>query len=155
MVFGTVGSEDKARIARDYCDHVIVRRDGRFAAAVLRATGGHGADLIIDGLGEAGREENMAALATPGHWISVGQSGGSLSAIDADWLAQKSVTLSRPVVFHFAADSVRLGEMAQRVFDAAAGALRPRVTTYALAAVSEAHGALEGGKTVGQVVLLA
>jgi NADPH:quinone reductase-like Zn-dependent oxidoreductase len=155
-VVGTVGSEDKARIARDYCTDVVVRRDGRFADAVQRASGGAGATLIVDGLGEAAREENLAALAPTGHWISVGQSGGAWSAIDAEWLASKSVTLSRPVIFHFTADAARLREMAQRVFDAvAAGALRPRIATYALGAVAEAHRELEQGRTTGQLVLLA
>jgi NADPH:quinone reductase-like Zn-dependent oxidoreductase len=154
-VIGTVGSDDKARIARDYCEAVIVRRDGRFAEAVQRSSGG-GATLIIDGLGEDARDENLAAIAPTGHWISVGQTGGSWSAIDADWLASKSITLSRPVIFHFTADPSRLREMAQRVFDAcAAGALRPRVTTYALGAVGDAHRELQDGRTTGQVVLVA
>lgn len=155
-VIGTVGDDDKARLARDYCDAVIVRHDGRFADAVQRFSGGRGATLIVDGLGDGAREENLAALAPTGHWISVGQTGGAWATIDAEWLASKSVTLSRPVIFHFTADAARLRDMAQRVFDAlAAGTLRPRVTTYALGAVGEAHRALQDGRTTGQVVLLA
>ena len=61
-VIGTVSSEDKARVAREHgCEHVIVTRDYRFADAVQRACGG--ADVIIDGLGDAARDENLAALA--------------------------------------------------------------------------------------------
>jgi NADPH:quinone reductase-like Zn-dependent oxidoreductase len=155
-VIGTVGSDDKARVARDYCRHVIVRRDGRFADPVKRASEGRGADLIIDGLGEGAREENLEALRSTGHWISVGQTGGGWSAIDAEWLTRKSVTLSRPVIFHFTADPQRLREMAQNVFDALAErTLRPQITTYALAAVAQAHRDLQQGRTVGQVVLVA
>jgi NADPH:quinone reductase-like Zn-dependent oxidoreductase len=155
-VIGTVGSDDKARVAREYCEAVVVRRDGRFAEAVQRLSGGRGATLIVDGLGEDARDENMAALATTGHWISVGQTGGSWIAIDAEWLAQKSVTLSRPVIFHFTAERARLNEMAQRVFDALEDrTLRPQVTTYALGAVAEAHRDLQEGRTTGQVVLIA
>ena len=155
-VIGTVGSEEKARVAREYCDLVVVRRDGRFAEAVLRNTNGLGATLIIDGLGEGGRDENMAALRATGHWISVGQSGAAWTPIDAEWLSKKSVTISRPVIFHFTADRARLAEMAQRVFDAlAAQMIRPRVTTYALGAVSVAHQNLQQGRTVGQIVLVA
>jgi NADPH2:quinone reductase len=155
-VIGTVGSEDKARVAREYCETVIVRRDGRFADAVLRHSAGQGATLIVDGLGESAREENMAALRPTGHWISVGQTSGAWSAIDAEWLTRKSATLSRPVIFHYTADRARLAEMAQRVFDALAERrLRPQVSTYALGAVAMAHRDLQEGKTTGQLVLLA
>lgn len=155
-VVGTVGSEQKARVARDYCDHVIVAPAGRFADAVHAATAGRGADLIVDGLGEPAREENMKALATTGHWISVGQAGGPWQPIDAAWLSQKSVTLSRPVVFHFTSNPRRLREMAARVFDALRdGTLRPQPATYALSAAADAHRDLQARRTTGQVVLLA
>jgi NADPH:quinone reductase-like Zn-dependent oxidoreductase len=155
-VIGTVGSEEKARVARDYCEATVVRREGHFAEAVRRASNADGAQLVIDGLGEAAREENMAALAPTGHWISVGQTAGGLNPIDSEWLAQKSVTLSRPVIFHFTADRSRLAEMAQRVFDAwANGDLRPQIARYALGAVADAHRALQEGRTTGQVVLAA
>src|SRR4030095_6475934 len=103
-VIGTVGNEDKARVARDYCDFVVVRRDGRFAEAVKRYSDGVGAHLITDGLAETVREENLSALRPTGRWISVGQTGGTWGAIDVDWLASKSATLSRPVIFHFTAE---------------------------------------------------
>jgi NADPH:quinone reductase-like Zn-dependent oxidoreductase len=112
--------------------------------------------VIIDGLGEDAREENYAALRPTGHWISVGQAGAAWQPITAEWLTAKSITLSRPVVFHFTADRVRLTEMAQRVFDVFInGTLRPQVKTYALGAVAEAHRALEQGHTSGQLVLVA
>ena len=76
-VIGTVSSEDKAQVARAHgCEHVIVTRDYRFADAVQQACGG--ADVIIDGLGDAAREQNLAALARKGHWISLGQASGAL-----------------------------------------------------------------------------
>lgn len=155
LVVGTVGSEGKARVARAYCDHVVVSADGRFADAVLGATAGSGANLIVDGLGEAAREENMKALAVTGHWISVGQAAGAWQPIDPGWLGQKSVTFSRPVIFHYTAQPRRLREMAARVFDALrAGTLQPQVTRYALSAASTAHHDLESRRTVGQLVLL-
>lgn len=155
-VIGTVGSDDKARIARDYCDHVIVQRDGRFAEGVQAATAGRGADLIVEGLGEPAREENMKALAMLGHWISVGQAGGPWQPIEPGWLSQKSVTLSRPVLFHFLTNPRRLREMSGRMFDALRdGAIKPQVATYALSAAAQAHRDLQARRTTGQVVLLA
>jgi NADPH:quinone reductase len=156
QVIGTVGSEDKARIARTYCNDVVVAADGRFADAVLRATQQRGVDLIVDGLGERAREENMKALAVCGHWISVGQAGGAWAPIEASWLSQKSITLSRPVIFHFSADAERRRQMSDRVFAALAdGVLQPQVARYALAAAGQAHGDLEARRTTGQLVLLA
>ncbi|HEX7156449.1 MAG TPA: SRPBCC family protein [Burkholderiaceae bacterium] len=156
VVVGVVGSEEKAQVARAYCDHVVVARSGRFADGVLAATAGRGADLIIDGLGEPGRDENIRALAQLGHWISVGQAGGELKPIDAHGLSAKSATFSRPVLFHYTANPRRQREMAERVFAALRdGVLQPRIARYALAAAAEAHRDLEGRRTVGQVVLSA
>jgi NADPH:quinone reductase-like Zn-dependent oxidoreductase len=155
VVIGTVGSEEKARVARAYCAHVVLNREGRFADAVLSATAGRGADLIVDGLGEAAREENMRAIKTTGHWISVGQAAGAWQPIDPAWLGHKSVTFSRPVIFHYTAQARQLREMATRVFEALrAGTLQPRIARYALSAAAEAHRDLESRNTVGQIVLI-
>ena len=156
-VIGVVGSDAKAQVARDSCDHVIVAQGGRFADGVLEATQGRGADLVIDGLGEGAREENLRAIVATGHWISVGAAGGAWRPIDPAWLAAKSVTLSRPVIFHFIMgpqNAARLRQMSERVFDAVkAGVLRPRIARYALAAAADAHRDLEGRRTIGQIVL--
>lgn len=155
-VIGTVGSEDKARVAREYCSEVIVPAGGTFADAVLRITRERGVNVVVDGLGEHARDENFRSLAVCGHWIVVGQAGGAWSPIDPGWLAQKSVTLSRPVIFHFTSDGARRQQMSERVFGALAdGTLKPQITRYALSAAADAHSDLESRRTVGQVVLLA
>ncbi len=155
-VIGTVGSETKIAAARPCCDHVVAMRDGRFADAVLDLTGGRGANVVVDGLGEPGREETLRAMGMASHWISVGQSGGAWRPLDPAWLSQKSITLSRPVVFHFSADASRRRQMTARLFDALRdGTLRPRITRYALTAAAQAHADLEGRRTTGQLVLLA
>jgi NADPH:quinone reductase-like Zn-dependent oxidoreductase len=85
-VVGTVSSPEKARVAREHgCEHVIVTPDYRFADSV-RHHFGDGADVIVDGLGDAAREENFAALAPCGHWISLGQASGALQPISPDLL---------------------------------------------------------------------
>ena len=58
-VIGTVGSDEKARIARDNgCDVPIVSADYRFADAVRAATHGRGVDVVFDGLGRLAEREN-------------------------------------------------------------------------------------------------
>ncbi|WP_280151310.1 SRPBCC family protein [Piscinibacter sp. XHJ-5] len=156
IVIGTVSSEEKARVAREHgCGHVIVTREYRFAEAVQRQF--DGADLIVDGLGEAAREENFAALAACGHWVSLGQASGALSPISPDMLVQKSATFSRPAVFHHVATQAALAERAQRVWQALAdGTLDPPpLSRFPLDAAGLAHARLESRATIGALVLIA
>lgn len=156
-VIGTVSSDEKARDARAHgCRHVIVTRDYGFAEAVRRATDGHGADLIIDGLGERGVSENLAAAAMFGHWVNLGNATGPITALSVAGLSDKSVTFTRPVLFHYTADPRRLGAMADRLWAAIrAGAVRPVIgETFALGMVAEAHRHLESRTSRGSLVLV-
>ena len=154
-VLGTVSSEEKARVAREHgCEHAIVTRDYRFADAVQRACGG--ADVVIDGLGDAARDENLAALARRGHWISLGQASGPLAPLAADALVAKSLSFSRPVVFDYVATNAQLAERAQRVWGALAdGTIKaPPIERYSLDAAAQAHARLESRATIGALVLI-
>ncbi len=154
-VIGTVSSEVKARLARQYgCEHVIVTPEHRFADAVQRLGG---ADVLIDGLGEAARDENLAALARRGHWISLGNATGALAAVDTNALLAKSITFSRPVVFDYVATRAELQRRAARLWAALAdGAIKaPPIERHSLENVAEAQRRLEGRATSGALVLLA
>ncbi|RZL95904.1 MAG: hypothetical protein EOP82_01820 [Variovorax sp.] len=155
VVLGTVSSEEKARVAREHgCEHVIVTRDYRFADAVQRACGG--ADVVIDGLGDAARDENLAALARRGHWISLGQASGPLTPLAPDALVAKSLSFSRPVVFDYVSTQAQLAERAQRVWSALAdGTVRlPPIERFSLESAAQAHARLESRATIGALVLL-
>jgi NADPH:quinone reductase-like Zn-dependent oxidoreductase/uncharacterized protein YndB with AHSA1/START domain len=155
QVLGTVSSDAKARVAREHgCQEVIVTRDYRFADAVRRACGG--ADLIIDGLGDAARHENLAALAPCGHWISLGQASGPLQPIEPDALMARSATFSRPVVFDYVARPGQLAERAQRVWDALEQRVlrTPPIERFALDAAARAHERLESRESTGALVLI-
>ena len=154
-VMGTVSSEEKARVARDHgCEQVIVTRDYRFADAVQQAVGG--ADVIVDGLGDAAREQNLAALAPRGHWISLGQASGPLQPISPDALALKSASFSRPVAFAYVATPEQLAERADRVWAALTdGSIKPPVIErHSLEAAMQAHARLESRQTIGPLVLI-
>ncbi len=156
VVMGTVSSDDKARVARAHgCEHVIVTRDYQFADAVKSIAGG--ADVVIDGLGEAAFDQNFAALAPCAHWISLGQASGGTRAIDPNLLVSKSLTFSRPAVFDFVANKQALGERAQRVWDALAqGTLKvPPIERFSLEGAAQAHARLESRATVGALILMA
>jgi len=156
-VVGTVSSPEKARVAREHgCEHVIVTPDYRFADSV-RHHFGDGADVIVDGLGDAAREENFAALAPCGHWISLGQASGALQPISPDLLVMKSASFSRPVAFAYVPTRERLAERAERVWAALAdGTIKlPPIERHALAAAAHAHERLESRRTMGALVLVA
>ena len=156
VVLGTVSSDEKARVAREHgCEHVIVTRDYRFAHAVQQACGG--ADVVIDGLGDVARDENLAALARRGHWISLGQAGGPLSPLPPDALIAKSLSFSRPVVFDYVATRAQLAERAQRVWRALEdGAIKtPLIERHPLERAMQAHARLESRGTIGSLILLA
>jgi NADPH:quinone reductase-like Zn-dependent oxidoreductase len=156
-VIGTVSSEEKARLARaSGCQVPIVTRDYRFAAAVKQASGGRGADVIYDGLGREAYRENLEALALTGHWVSFGQASGAHDPVQMAELSGKSVTLSRPVLFHYTAQRSVLEEIARNTFAALrSGILRVELKhRFPLAAAAEAHLELEGRRTTGPIVLL-
>jgi NADPH:quinone reductase len=155
-VIGTVSSDDKARLAREHgCEHVIVTREHRFADAVQRLAGG--ADVLIDGIGAAARDENFAALARRGHWISLGQATGALDAVDANALVAKSITFSRPVVFDYVATRAALQQRASRLWAALAdGSIKlPPIERHSLESAAIAHARLESRATSGALVLIA
>lgn len=156
-VIGTVSTDDKARIARAHgCAHVVVGAEPRFADRVLELTGGRGVDLVCDGLGAAAADENLRAVAVTGTWASYGQATGPIPAIDPLRLESRSITLARPVVFHYVADPRRLAEMSARVFDAIErNLLTVRVGgRWPLAAAADAHRALESRASTGSLLLI-
>ncbi len=156
-VIGTVSSEEKARIARaNGCAHPIITNDYRFADQVQTITAGRGVSCIFDGLGREAFEDNLAALAYCGHWVSFGQASGAQSAIALERLSEKSITLSRPVLFHYTRERRVLLEMARNTFEAySSGILRVDIRhRYPLASAAQAHSDLEARRTAGPIVLL-
>jgi NADPH:quinone reductase-like Zn-dependent oxidoreductase len=156
-VIGTVSTDAKARAARAAgCDQVIVGRDYRFASPVHDVTGGRGADVIYDGLGQAAAQENHDALARCGHWICYGQASGPLDRLSIEGLGEKSATFTSPVLFHYTAERAALNEIAGHAFQAVRdGVLRLDIRhRYPLAAAAQAHRDLESRATIGPLILL-
>jgi NADPH:quinone reductase len=157
IVIGTVSSERKALLAREHgCHHTIITSSYRFAEKVKEITQGQGADIIYDGLGQQAFNENLEALAMCGHWVSFGQASGAQNLIPPELLSSKSVTLSRPVLFHYTAQREKLNAIAARTFDAVKqGILKvPIHHRYPLSAAAQAHADLEARATTGAVILL-
>ena len=117
-VFGTVGSDKKAKIAKDAgCDYVINYKEQNFADEILKINNGVGIDVVYDGIGKDTYENSFKALKPTGMFVTFGQASGPLPPID---LSTVPVTFSnfiaRPSVFAFNAERETFLESMNDVF---------------------------------------
>jgi putative PIG3 family NAD(P)H quinone oxidoreductase len=90
----TAGSARKLARCRELgADVAINYRDEDFVAAVLDATGGAGADVILDIMGASYLARNLATLATDGRLVIIGRQGGSRAEIDLGVLQGKRASV--------------------------------------------------------------
>ncbi len=81
-VVGTVGSEVKMDIARDYgANHAFNYTREPFAEMVLEATHGRGVDVILDSVGGERFAENFRCLAPYGRIAVFGNASGSYGSV--------------------------------------------------------------------------
>ena len=100
-VIGTVGSEEKAELARaNGCDHVIIYREEDFVARVGEITGGAACQVVYDGVGKDTFPASLDCLRPFGLFVSFGNASGPVDAFDLGVLAQKgSLYVTRPTLF--------------------------------------------------------
>lgn len=156
-VIGTAGSEEKLEIARRAgCKHVINYRTENFVNAVREITGGRGVDVVYDSVGRDTFKGSLEVLALCGHLVNFGQSSGPVDAIAPSELFGKSLTLSRPNVFHYAQqERSTLEAVSASLFR---GFVEGWLTTPApvqlpLADAAEAHRLLESRAIGGSLIL--
>ena len=157
-VIGTVGSREKAELARAHgCDHPIVYTEEDFVERVREITDGAGVPVVYDSVGQATFMRSLDCLAPRGHMISFGQSSGSVEPFDIGVLSRKgSLTLTRPILGTYTATRPDLVATATDLF-AAVAQERVRIEigqTFPLAEARRAHEALEGRATTGSTLLL-
>ena len=156
-VIGTVGSDDKAALAKAHgCHHTIVYTRESFVDRVREITGGRGVDVAYDSVGRDTFAGSLECLALRGHLVSFGQSSGPVEPLQVGLLGAKSATVSRPTLFHYTGDRAELLAIANNLFDA----IRRRIIrievnqTYALREAATAHRDLEARRTTGSTVLM-
>ena len=157
VVIGTVGSEAKEAVAAaNGCRHVVDYAHANFADEVKRLTEGRGADVVYDSVGKDTFARSLHSLALLGHLVNFGQSSGPVEPFTPAQLSVGSYTVTRPILFHYIADRMRLERCASLVFDALArGVIHvDTVSTYPLAEASRAHRDLEERRMAGSPVLL-
>ncbi len=156
-VFGTVSTEEKARIAREHgVDEAILYTTQDFEAETRRLTNGRGVDVVYDSVGKTTFEKSLGALRPRGLLALFGQSSGAVPPFDASILnAKGSLFLTRPSLAHHVQTREELLWRAGDVLNwLATGKLKLRIDrSYPLAEAAAAHRDLEGRKTSGKVLL--
>ena len=157
-VYGTVSTEEKAKLAREAgADHVILYSEEDFAGRVRELTGGEGVDVVYDSVGAATFDRSLDCLRPRGTLVLFGQSSGPVPPVDLQVLnAKGSLYVTRPSLSHYTLTRAELLERAADLFAwLADGSLKLRIDTeLPLAEAATAHRLLEGRKTAGKVLLI-
>jgi len=157
-VIGTVGSEEKAALARAHgCHHTINYREEEFAARVREITDGAGVPVVYDSIGKSTFEGSLNCLKPRGLMVSFGNASGPVTDLNLGILAQKgSLYLTRPTLFHYNASRDELLASAGALFDVVqSGKVKIEINqTYPLAEAARAQQDLEDRKTTGSTILL-
>ena len=156
----TAGSPEKLARCRELgADVAINYRDEDFVAALLDATGGAGADVILDIMGASYLARNLAALATGGRLVIIGRQGGSRAEIDLGVLQGKRASV------HATTLRARPANEKAAVVAAVRDHVWPLIDAGEVAAVidrklpmsqaAQAHRAMAASEHIGKIVLVA
>jgi NADPH2:quinone reductase len=157
-VFATAGSPDKCAACRALgADLAVNYKTEDFVAATKGATGGRGADVILDIVGGDYIERNYEAAAVEGRVVQIAFQGSPKATVDFRRIMLKrlthtgSVLRSRPV-----ADKAAIARgVEQNVLPLiAAGRVKPVMdSTFRLTEAAAAHARMESSAHIGKIVL--
>lgn len=151
------GPERAARCAALGADVVVDHRGEDFVAAVRDATDGRGADVVLDVVGAAYLERNLAALATGGRLEVIGLQKGRRAELDLGELVARRASVHGATLR--ARPRAEKAEIVAAVREhvwpmVARGEVRPVVhAVLPLAQADRAHAMLESGEVFGKVLL--
>lgn len=157
-VIGTVGSEEKAALAKKAgCKHVIVLGNEKLPERVRQITKGAGVPVVYDGIGKDTFMDSLDCLMPLGLMVSYGNASGPVPPFNPAILSQKgALYLTRPTLFTYTAKREDLLKSARELFDVVKkkAVKIPINQTYPLRDAAQAHRDLESRKTTGSTVLL-
>ena len=157
-VIGTVGSKEKAELARKHgAHHTILYRSEDFPAKVKEITGGKMCAVVYDGVGKETFPASLDCLKPLGMFVSFGSASGQIEAFNINILQTKgSLFATRPTLNTYAAKREDLLKMASELFEVVgSGAVKiPVNQKYPLKDAQKAHRDLEGRATTGSTILL-
>ena len=157
-VVGTVGSEEKAALAKaNGCDVVLNVRNDDWVKQVRELTGGAGVPVVYDSIGKDTFMRSLDCLQVRGLLVYFGNSSGAVPPFDPLILSGKgSLYLTRPTLASYMRNAEELKETADDLFEAiASGAVKVSVNQrFKLADARASHEALHSRATTGATVLL-
>jgi NADPH:quinone reductase-like Zn-dependent oxidoreductase len=154
----TAGSPEKcARCVELGADRAVHYRSEDFVEAVREQTGGRGVDVVLDSIGAAYLEQNLAALAVEGRLVVIGLMGGATAKIDLVPLLRRRLQVIGSTL---RARSVGAKAATVAAFEArfgaalAAGAIRPVIDrVLPLAQAADAHRVVAASEHFGKLIL--
>ncbi len=157
-VIVTAGSEQKCAACRELgADLAINYKTEDFVAATKAATGGKGADVILDMVGGDYIERNYEAAAVEGRVVQIAFQGSPKATVDF-----RRIMLKR---LHHTGSTLRSRSVADKGAIAraveknalplvAAGKVRPVIdSTFPLTEAAAAHARMESSQHIGKIVL--
>ncbi|PTB64656.1 NAD(P)-binding protein [Trichoderma citrinoviride] len=154
-IVATASTDEKLALAKKYGADYLVNSNDDIVARVKEITGGHGIDVIFDGVGKATFDADLQMLALKGHLISFGNASGPVSPVNILQLGPKNIRLMRPIVNGYVAERADLERYTSELFDLV---LSKKVEVkihkiYSLKDAAQAHIDLESRKTTGKLLL--
>src|SRR5579872_295909 len=157
-VIATVGTEEKAKLAREAgADDVILYTQQDFEAETKRLTDGKGVHVIYDGVGKTTFDKDLEVLRPRGYLVLFGASSGPVPPFDLGKLAQKgSLFVTRPTLVHYMVTHEELQKRATDVLTMiATGKIKLRIEhIYPLEEAQQAHRDLKESKTTEKLLLI-
>ena len=155
-VIGTVGSEEKADLARAHgCDHTILYDKENFVERVNEITDGMGVPVVYDSVGKNTLLSSIECIQPRGILVNFGQSSGKIENFDLGSLQKGSLYVTRPSLITYTAERGDLENSSNTLFDMVLkGKVKiPVNNRYKLKDAVQAHRDLEGRVTTGTTVL--
>ena len=157
-VIVTAGSTAKLEACRELGAEVLVNyREQDFVEEVKAATGGAGADVILDNMGAKYLARNVEALATNGRLVVIGLQGGTKAELDLGLMLRKRAAVIATSLRARPADekATIVAAVREHVWPLVeAGRVRPVIhSRHALADAPAAHRELEESGHIGKILL--
>ena len=158
-VMCTAGAGKKLEFCRSLgADVAISYRNEDFVTVVRDATGGHGADVILDIMGASYLARNVSALAADGRLVIIGQQGGSRAELDLGMLMAKRASIHATTLRHRppGQKAAIVSAVHENVWPlVSAGKVVPVIDRkIPMPNAAEAHRILEDGDHIGKVLLV-
>jgi len=158
-VFATAGSDEKCTACTALgADLAINYREQDFVEVVREATGGRGADVILDMVGGAYLQRNVDSLALEGRLVIIALMEGAGAELNLAAVMSKRLTVTGSTLRARRVDQKAAVARAVREEvwpHLASGELRPMIhATYPLADASEAHRVMQSSRHIGKLLLI-